>query len=384
MQVFKSTAGVRSLKGIAATASSARILDLHALALEAPEDPDYLESPLFLHPLLNRSIIVKHNLGSDEDDRSGPGRFNATKVIFPFDQSDLDLGGQFLIVDQRDFIGALTRHLDYSTLSLDRDLAVLRAVDRLPTLDPFLVREILNQHQIEVGRCYYRFSQCDKAQMLDFVANEIESLIRACVGELKENDKRTQHLSQLLLADQGSPELEPLRATFRMEPAQFSEAMFSWKAFLYYRWRSRTLAPMLRRTLRSISQIQSRRYEHGDLSFIDRAKRMLEKTITSSWREVGQRLRLYDLAFASLTDQESADGFRSFLVHGSHLFLELGDRIGRLEQVSSFWDDRFGGERFTDLAPDEVFDGLRDLLQALSVRIGGEPTPLFAPELQTA
>ena len=368
MQVLTSVAGVRSLRRIAATASSARVLNLHALAAEDPQDPDYLDHPLFVHPVLNRSIIVKHNVSLGEEDRPALGRAIATKVIFPFDKADLSLGGQFLFVDQAGFVDLLTRHLDYTDLSLTRDLAVLRCVDKLPTLDPFLLREILKQHRIEAGRCYYRFSRADKAEMLNFVSGEIEALIRMCFGELKANDKRTRRLSQLLLADQDSAELDPLRVTFGMGQAEFAEAMFSWKALLYYRWRSRELAPALKATLTSISAIQARRYERDELSFILRATRVLNKVITSSWREVGQRLRLYDRAFASLTDRQSPDSFRSFLTHSSELFVELGDRIGRLEQAASLWSDRFGAVRVTDQSTEEVIEALRDLLQALSVR----------------
>ncbi len=369
MQVFKSVDGARSLKSIAATASSARLLDLHSIAGENLENPEYLEQPLFMHPVLNRSIIVKHNIYAEDGDNLAPRRCTATKIIFPFDKADLNLGGQYLFVDQTDFIGLLTRHLDYTDRPLDRDLAVLRSVDKLPTLDPFLVREILSQQRIEVGRCYYQFSKADKAEMLHFVAGEIEALIRMCFGELKSNDKRTQRLSQLLLADQDSPELEPLREAFGMAADEFSEAMFSWKAFLYYRWRSRTLAPMLKATLRTVASVPSRRYERNDLAFVLRAKLLLEKTITSSWREVGQSLRLYDRAFASLTEKESSENFRTFLINSSSLFVELGERIGRLEQAVSFWNHRLGGERVSNLTPEELLDGMRDLLQALRIRV---------------
>src|SRR6202012_3889818 len=126
--------------------------------------------------------------------------------------------------------------------------------------------------------------------------------------------------------DQDSPELEPLRLTLRMDLDEFAEAMFSWKAFLYYRWRSRAVSPMLKSTLRSIAGIRPRRYERDEVSFVVGAKRLLEETIATAWREVGQRLNLYDRAFASLTGQENPDSFRTFLIHGSSLFIELGER----------------------------------------------------------
>jgi hypothetical protein len=378
MQGLKAIAGLRSLSSIIATASSARVLDLHSLAVQDVDDPDYAEHPMFIHPVLNRAIILKHNPRPGEADRLPPGRFNATKVIFPFDPTDLDLGGQWLFVGQRNFGAVLARHLDYTELSMERDVAVLKVLDRLPTLDPFLIRESLNQQKIEVGRCYYRFSESDQAEMLGFVAGEIEALVQLCFGDLKDNQERTQRLSHLLLANQHSAELEPLRETFRMDAAEFSEAMFCWKAFLYYHWRSRALAPLLKATLGSISNIRAGRHERDELAFVLRSKRLLERTVTYAWSEVRNRLKLYDEAFASLTTHGSPDAFRAFLVHSSSHFISLGDRVGRLEQMVGFWRERFGDQHIGGASSDDVLGGMRDLLQALSLELSVKP-PL--PEL---
>ncbi len=376
MQLLRAVAGVNSLKGIAATASSARLLDLHGLAVEKLEDPDYLARPLFVHPVLNRSIIVKHNVRSGEDDRLAPRRFNVTKVIFPFDPIDLGLGGQYLFVGQRDFIAAFTRQLDYSGLTLERDVAVLNTLDRLPTLDPFLVSEILSQQKIDVARCYYRVSEDDQREMLGFVSAEIEALIRVCFGDVTTDDTRARRLAELLLANQDSPELEPLRQSFRMDEAEFGEAMFSWKAFLYYRWRSRAVSPQLKSTLKSISAIQPRLCGRDDQRLLSNGKRLLERAVTTNWREVERRLRLYDRAFASLTRRENAADFRAFLMNGSNQFIELGDNIGRLEQVVSFWDYRFGSGAGSSRSAEVILDGLRDLLQSLSIGLTVTTVPL--------
>ena len=101
MQLLKTVAGLRTLRSLVATESSARVLDLHALYVEDLDDVDYAAHPLFVHPLLNRSIIVKHNISAGEADWLAPGRFSATKVIFPFDRANLNLGGQLLFIEQR-------------------------------------------------------------------------------------------------------------------------------------------------------------------------------------------------------------------------------------------------------------------------------------------
>jgi hypothetical protein len=365
MQLYRVDAGVRNLKAMVATSSSARILNLHGLSVEPPDDPAYMAKPMFVHPLLNRVILAKHNVAPGEEERIAPRRFNATKIIFPFDPDDLNLGGQFLFVDQIDFLVALTRRLDYGDRLLDRDVAVLRILDRLPTLDPFLVREALAKQQIEVDQSYYRLSPADKEQMLGFVESQMESLIRLCFADLDPSDARTRRMSKLLLSDGDSADLAPLKATLQMDDEDFSEAMFAWKAFLYYRWRAQTLGPVMKSVLKSISKLTRRRYDEDSKIIVLRAKGLLEDAITDAWREISQTLKLYDTAYLGLTEDHKPEKFRRFLSDGSSLFIGLGERIGRLEQVASFWTYRL--DQHANMSPDEVMDNLRDLLQGLGV-----------------
>jgi hypothetical protein len=228
----KSNVRENSLKAVVAKTGSTRIMNLHGVSGEVLRDSEYAELPMFVHPVLNRSIIMKFNLQVGAEDKLAPRRFNSTKLIFPFDRNDINLGGQALYIDQPNFDGALASLLDYTDLDVERDLKVLRALDKLPTLDPFLIRESLSQQQIDVGRCYCMLSESDKDDMLAFVAGEIEALVKLCFREMDGNDERSQHFAQLLWAEQNSVGLEPLRQIFRMKPAEFSDAMFCWKAFL--------------------------------------------------------------------------------------------------------------------------------------------------------
>ncbi|HLK25979.1 MAG TPA: hypothetical protein VKT30_15100 [Caulobacteraceae bacterium] len=376
MRPLRTVPGVRNLTTIVATASSARVLNLHALYVDQPRDPDYRGAPMFSHPLLNRSIIVKHNVAPGEEDRLAPRRFNATKVIFPLDPSDLNLGGQYLFVDQHDFVGVLARNLEYGERPFDRDVTVLRVLDRLPTLDPFLVREALAKEEIEVDRSYFRFTQPDKARMLGFVEGEMGSLIKLCFGELRAEDRRTKRLSRLLLADHDAPDLLPLQTTLHMDDLEFAEAMFSWKALLYYRWKVQTLTPALKTTLRSISRLGQKRLPSDTLEFLLHAKTSLEHTIASAWRRIGEALQLYDRAYNALIEKQDPESFRRFLTQGSGLFLDLGEQIGRIEQLIGFWGHRLAQHEATP--PEEVLETLRDLMQGMSIWPGCGPEPVTA------
>src|SRR5665213_484749 len=61
MRALTTVTGVQSLRSITARSSSARVLDLHSLAQDCIDDPEHRERPMFSHPVLNRTIIVKHH-----------------------------------------------------------------------------------------------------------------------------------------------------------------------------------------------------------------------------------------------------------------------------------------------------------------------------------
>jgi hypothetical protein len=359
--------GVQSLRNITARSSSARVLDLHSLALDEGEDPLHREKPMFAHPVLNRTIIVKHHPRPGEFESSSERGAIVTKVIFPFDSSDLDLGGQFLLVDDPELPDLLARHLDWLAIDMKRDLAVLRLLDRLPTLDPFLLHEALTANKLDVAPCYFRLSVTDKSEMRDFVAHQVETLIGLCFGGATVSDAQAKRLSELILAQGDSPELAPLRLALRMEPEEFAQAMFCWKAVLYYRWRSRTIGPEVKATRRSISGINISRFDIDAARFVRAAVGQLEGLVVDCERRIADMFRIYDDVFDALTEQRTPEPFRRFLLDGPKLFARLGERMGRLEQLTSYWGHQFPGMRTRQLSPEAVYDGLRNLLSALSL-----------------
>lgn len=372
MPVALSVTGVHSLRDIAALSSSARVLDLHAIALEGAELADYFDRPMFTHPVLNRTIIAKHHPRPGEFDDRPERRAVSTKVIFPFDSSDLQLGGQFILVDQVDFLEQFDRQLDYLEGDRARDLAVLKVVDSLPTLDPFLLREALTANGFDVAPCYFRLSPADQSEMLGFVADQVSTLIDLCFagpGAEMHADK-ARRLSELLLAGGDSDELDPLRAALGLAPAQFAEAVFCWKAVLYYRWRSRALAPEVKATRKAIGAVNLGRFEDHTAPFVAEALGRLESMIGESERRIAQMFRTYDDVFDALAVKRSPEPLRRMLVDGPRIFARMGERMGRLEQLVSLWRHQFPDRRVLQAPPDSIIESLRYILGALSIRPG--------------
>src|ERR1700744_4088791 len=149
---------IRSLVGIGG-ASSSRVLNLLAIGIAQAENPGYGSAPFFVSPILNHAIILKHRLRGDEVDLFAKRRVLATKIIIPFERSDLKVGGQSMFVGQRNFEMLLKTVGNYKDPSdMKQDLNVLYLIDSVPSLDPFLLREHLRTNTILPDACYFEIS----------------------------------------------------------------------------------------------------------------------------------------------------------------------------------------------------------------------------------
>jgi hypothetical protein len=364
----------RSLVGLSGRISSSRLLNLHQLWLDQPSDREYETKPLFSHPVLNRAIIVKFNIQVGEESNNGRPKIGATKVMLPLDIDDLNLGAQYLVVGDENFVPLLSRSLDYTGLSMDRDLSLLRILDHLPSLDPFLLDQMARHYQMPVARCYFRMNQCDIVRMQDFVLNEMEPLIRLCLGVDSGLKSRVvtdsgQRLSNVLISDGENLEaLSILREGLRMQPMEFSKAIFGWKALLFYKWRLSTLARPVRKVASSINNIRPMKGGGMLNTYIDRARNDLSTAIIQAWTECAEIIKEYNTVYDALVQEQRPDQFRRFLSSTPELFISLGDRVGRLSDVTTFWDEQFG-EMPSKADPEQLCAALIELERTLATKV---------------
>ena len=57
--------------------------------------------------------------------------------------------------------------------------------------------------------------------------------------------------------------------------------------------------------------------------------------------EVRRVLDVYDDAYAQLIERQDPKQFRDFLLNAPSMFLELGEKIGSMSHITSFWQYRF-------------------------------------------
>ena len=358
-------------------ASTSRVLNLYRIAKDNANNPEHAEKPLFLSPVINKAFLLKHRTRADETYLFASPRAVATKILIPFDSTDLRAGGRSLFVDQRGYVDSLRQAGNYNPESLQRDQMVLRLLNAVPSLDPFLLREHLRNNKVDVSPCYFAISEGDQERMYKFVTGEMSKLVAMAGGD---GGGASNRLVTAMLSSEVDEKLEPLRLTLNLTGNDFREGVFSWRGFLYYKWSMAKFWPDVMGVLREINQIQPMGAMTPEQKvYLAQARRDIIEMVRDNGNHVNKSLGVYDASFADLVANQAPKTFRDFLLSAPYMFLELGEKLGAISHIVSFWRYRFpvGGARHIDA--EELAAIFQDFSSGFGERLKDEPSPIRRP-----
>ena len=105
---------------------------------------------------------------------------------------------------------------------------------------------------------------------------------------------------------------------------------------------------------------------------------MLRDQIVQTCNEVRRTLAVYDEAYAGLTHEGRPAAFRDFLLDAPRLFSRLGDQLGAIQHIVSFWRYRFSPGA-SHVGVEELIDIFMDFETGLAIRrIDDAPSSLAA------
>lgn len=338
----------RDLALIRASGSTARVLNL-ALSFERHGDtPEFAAQPLFRCQKLNRTLIIKHAIRDHERGLFARPEPHTTKIVIPYSPTELELGGTSVMFGEKKFEQLLRKAVGASVSEEDfaADFELITLLHELPSFDPFLLREQLRRAGHEPAKCFFEISEADVSSMLAFVRAEIEPLIGLAFGAAgRRAAQLSMRLAEKLMTDENAQVLAPLRETLRMQFGEFSEGVFAWKGFLYYKWMLSGFADQ--------HQAFSSRFLSCSVAADNRAlKQEVEKVRQNVLRRMdmvtlrgAEAMMAYARAFGAFSNGD-ATPFRDFLRAAPGEFISLGEALGAVKHIYSFW-----GFRFPDKAP---------------------------------
>jgi hypothetical protein len=249
---------------------------------------------------------------------------------------------------------------------------LLQVIDELPSLDPFLLREYLRSRGHWPGPSYFAISQADIENMQTFVGAEIVALIKLAFQKGQEMGTHTARLVSAILASELDERLDPLRRTLMLDGDEFREGVFSWKGFLYYKWMMHSLWPQLTAVIAEVGDLATSGPKDADLSdYVMRAKIRLQRAINFHRQRVVTALKVYDDAFSELTVNSRPQAFRDFLLKAPSMFMSLGENVGVVSHIASYWRYRFPQGRKLVCPLEEAASILQEFEISLGVGAGG-------------
>jgi len=354
--------GRRDLSLIRASGSTARVLNL-TLAFERFGDTDdFKNKPLFKNQRLNRALILKHVVRQHERELFTRPTTTATKVILPYAVEALELGGISFMVHEirferllKDAVGGYTNDAD-----LTADAELLKVMAALPSFDPFLLRERLRVMGVDPARAYFDIAEADIGRMRAFVGKEIAQLVNlAFATGGVDAGGLSQRLADKLMTDETAKTLDPLRQTLRLSGEEYIEGVFAWKGFLYYKWLMDEIRPGLtefRPRFAGLRISQATADERRDLA---ETRRDILTKMELALGRVEETLLEYGIAFAALAEGQPS-AFRTFLLKAPSMFIPIGEAVGVIRHINSFWRFRFPDAATPMMEADEAIEVLHD------------------------
>ena len=359
---------LRSLARLQNSGATSRVLNLHRVHDQYGRTDEHGKRPFFRHPLLNQALVVKHRLREQEADLFDDYRTIATKIILPIDRDDLRSGGRYAFVGQRGYEALLTDLIgDSVDAMLDRK--TLEVLGRLPSFDPFLMREHLRRFDVFPAPCYFDISPADLKRMFSFMQAELSELVDLSLG-VGEGDRAgsAATLAEKILSNSAGEDMEPLRLTLRLAHHEYMEGIFCWKGFLYYTWKLGELnlgAPALIRELKTVAS--AGKTDAATSNYVATARDRIIRAIQTSRIAVGDTLNIYDQAYQNLTRAGDPAAFRAFLLQAPAMFLRLGEKLGVIDHIVSFWTYRFPPGHASAAPALELMDIFLDFEESLGL-----------------
>jgi hypothetical protein len=177
----------------------------------------------------------------------------------------------------------------------------------------------------------------------------------------------TARLVGAILSSELDERLDPLRLTLMLDGDAFREGVFSWKGFLYYKWMMHDLWPQLSTVITEVGELTTSGPRDRDLSeYVARAKVRVQRAINYHRQRVVAALKVYDDAFNDLTVNGRPQAFREFLLKAPSMFMGLGENVGVVSHIASYWRYRFPVGKRLGAPLEEV----ASILQEFEVSLG--------------
>ncbi|MGE4350889.1 MAG: hypothetical protein AB7E52_01720 [Bdellovibrionales bacterium] len=309
----------------------------HSIVAENPEAPLF-----FRTKMLNAIVLIKDAV--PEYDRRPGSPSVGTKLYFPFNEDEIYEGGRTIFLQEKGVESAIKGFCGENASSQDdltSDLLMMKILDRMPSLDPFLMKDAFLREKIEVNPSYFEVSAEAWAEIESFMLQKFEPLILAAFPDAKSSEDKARQLIDKIWEAKDIEALLPLIDAFRLPRDRALEIFSSWKGIVYYsyqytceqgrfvdliKWLIENEAAPVGVTAAEAKEVQT---------LINQARDQLRL----EWQKTDEIVRAYQQSYDKMFKEKvgSAD-FLAFLKNSEKTYWEIGSSLGKVTHATYCWE----------------------------------------------
>jgi hypothetical protein len=326
------------------------------LVLEGAKEPYF-----FRLPKMHGLVIIKE-AALESAHRGSNAPIVCTKLYLPYNEEDIYEGGRSILFNDPRLLEILNElfGLKGATLAeanLQHDMKILGILDRLPSLDGFLMRDALELEGIAANENYFEVSGTERAAIYEFVRRKFEPLVRAACEEEATVSNKVNQLIDKVWEAKDKKALEPLIRAFRFPDDEALAIFASWKGINFYTYeyyRAKQQREQFGLWLRD--RATPRNFvSKTDQDYLNQMRRATVERLREQWNAVEAIAREYESLYANfLRKPEGVVEFLNFLRKSREIYWRMGEALSKINHAIHCWDSVSAGYADRRLPADKL------------------------------
>ncbi|MFN5173891.1 MAG: hypothetical protein ACK5WY_06090 [Holosporaceae bacterium] len=298
---------------------------------------------LFKNMTLNRAVYIKTPFINKERlayRRKVTGCFE-TKLYLPF-EDDLVRGGQAVNFSDAKFYAVLhslrPSENQFSAEEVASDQKRLKIIEKLPSLDPFLLKEKFRQEGIAVDDDYFSVTKDVWLDIRKFVMGKFRPLITFAYPGQEPSRDQINTLTNMLWESQENEDIEKMMQALGVSKQKIPEVLYAWKALIYYEFLYIQYNEKSKQLLKWLDNLS---IQLGFLTPMLKASRdMIQQYLTANIGSFIPILQESKHAYDELfIHKNNAQPFVTFLGDCQKHFFDMSSTLGQVIIILQIWQD---------------------------------------------
>jgi hypothetical protein len=362
---------------------SSRVFNCNALTRKLLEK-DANAQRFFRNPPLNNLVLIKDAV--PEEERKGPRCPPVgTKLYFPFNENDIYEGGRTIFLHDPHLPQTITdtfgQNASLTKEALAFDLRVLETLDSLPSLDPFLMKDVFQRAGLAVNEAYFDISPEQWKEIEIFILQRFEPLAKAAFPDAMSSDEKARQLVEKIWEATDAAALAPLIEAFRLPEKQALEIFAAWKGINFYAFQYSRAQPKLVELAKWLKGVD---VPIGAIPNDQRTKLLqtldtVKDQLRREWQTIDTILRDYTEGYDKMFKQKASSAeFLAFLRNCSKAYWSLGSGLGKTSHAAYCWGILTGRYQNGKLPWPVMHQAMRMLAEVLQPEKKAAPTVAWA------